>query len=152
MTSPAFATASIGHPEAINRHLPLGGPEAVSWRDVIATFERRLGRPLPVVTLSPGQPLPGLPEIIGHPMAGLETYDSVIPMTADSPDVRCHSDERGRFRPRSARSSWPGRDRRRRVVARYGPLTRFAFDTHGVAFEVQADEGAASPLLVDNRS
>lgn len=77
----AFATASIGHPEAINRYLPLGGPEAISWRDVIAAFERRLGRSLPIVTLAPGQPLPGLPEIIGHLMAGLETYDSVIPMT-----------------------------------------------------------------------
>ena len=77
----AFATASIGHPEAINRYLPLGGPEALSWRDVIDAFERRLDRSLPVVTLSPGQPLPGLPEIIGQLMAGLETYDSVIPMT-----------------------------------------------------------------------
>ena len=36
----AFATASIGHPAAMNRHLPLGGPEAVSWRDVIVAFER----------------------------------------------------------------------------------------------------------------
>ena len=74
----AFAMASIGHPEAMNRHLPLGGPEAVSWHDVVAAFERVLGREIPMVSLKPGQPLPGLPEIIGHLMAGLEMYDSVI--------------------------------------------------------------------------
>jgi uncharacterized protein YbjT (DUF2867 family) len=77
----AFATASIGHPEAMNRHLPLGGPEAVSWHDVVAAIGRVLGREIPIVSLNPGQPLPGLPEIIGHLMTGLEMYDSVIEMT-----------------------------------------------------------------------
>jgi NADH dehydrogenase len=77
-----FAIAGIGHPEAMNRHVPLGGPEAVSWRDVITAFERRLGRSIPVVSLAPGQPLPGLPEIIGHFMAGMDTYDSVIETAA----------------------------------------------------------------------
>jgi len=78
----SFAIAAIGHPEAMNRHLPLGGPEAVSWRDVIAALERRTGRSIPVVSLAPGQPLPGLPEIIGHLMAGLDAYDSLIDMPA----------------------------------------------------------------------
>ena len=76
----AFAAAAVDSPAAMNRHLPLGGPAAVSWRDVIAAFERALGRDVPVVTLTPGQPLPGLPEAIGQLMAGLESYDSVIPM------------------------------------------------------------------------
>ena len=76
----AFAAAAVDSPAAMNRHLPLGGPAAVSWRDVIAAFERALGRDVPVVTLAPGQPLPGLPEAIGQLMAGLESYDSVIPM------------------------------------------------------------------------
>jgi uncharacterized protein YbjT (DUF2867 family) len=76
----SFAIAAIGHSQAMNRHLPLGGPEAVSWRDVIAVFERRIGRAIPIVSLAPGQPLPGLPEIVGHLMAGLDTYDSVIEM------------------------------------------------------------------------
>jgi NADH dehydrogenase len=78
----SFAIAAISHPEAMNRHMPLGGPEAVSWRDVIAALERRTGRSIPVVSFAPGQPLPGLPEIIGHLMAGLDTYDSVIDMSA----------------------------------------------------------------------
>jgi len=78
----SFAIAAIGHPDAKNRHLPLGGPEAVSWRDVIATFERRIGREIPVVSLAPGQPLPGLPDIVSGLMTGLDTYDSVIEMAA----------------------------------------------------------------------
>jgi uncharacterized protein YbjT (DUF2867 family) len=76
----SFAIAAAGHPEAMNRHLPLGGPEAVSWRDVVAAFERRLGRTIPIVSLAPGQPLSGLPDIVAGLMAGLDTYDSVIEM------------------------------------------------------------------------
>jgi NADH dehydrogenase len=76
----AFALASIGHPAATNRQLSLGGPTAVSWRDVIAIFERALSREIPVVTLTPGQPMPGLPETVGHLMTGLDAYDSPIEM------------------------------------------------------------------------
>jgi NADH dehydrogenase len=79
----SFAVASIGRADAINRHLPLGGPEAVSWRDVVAVFERVVGRQIPIVTQAPGQMLPGLPDIVSYLMAGLDTYDSVIP-TADA--------------------------------------------------------------------
>jgi len=52
----------------------------VSWRDVVAAFERRLGRTIPIVSLAPGQPLSGLPDIVAGLMAGLDTYDSVIEM------------------------------------------------------------------------
>jgi len=76
----SFAIATIGHREALNRHLPLGGPQAVSWREIVATFERRLGRAIPIVSIAPGQPLPGLPDIVAGLAAGLDTYDSVIEM------------------------------------------------------------------------
>jgi NADH dehydrogenase len=76
----SFAIAAAGHPEAMNHHLPLGGPEAVSWRDVVAAFERRLGRTIPIVSLAPGQPLSGLPDIVAGLMAALDRYDSVIEM------------------------------------------------------------------------
>jgi len=76
----SFAIAAIGHSAAMSRHLPLGGPEAVSWRDVVAGFERRLGREIAVVSLATGQPLPGLPDIVAGLMAGLDSYDSVIEM------------------------------------------------------------------------
>jgi NADH dehydrogenase len=76
----AFATASVGLAEAMNVHLPLGGPEAVSWRDVIGTLARILDREIPIVTLAPGRRLPGLPDIVADLMAGLDSGDSVIPM------------------------------------------------------------------------
>jgi uncharacterized protein YbjT (DUF2867 family) len=44
----AFAVEAVGNPAARNRHLTIGGPEALSWREVVATYERVLGRPIPV--------------------------------------------------------------------------------------------------------
>jgi NADH dehydrogenase len=78
----AFATTSVGRAEAVNRHLPLGGPDAVSWREVIRAFERALSREIPIVSLAPGHALPGLPDIVANLMAGLDAYDSVIPTSA----------------------------------------------------------------------
>jgi len=77
----AFATAAIGHPAAMNQHLIVGGPEALSWRDVIATFERVMGRKIQVRFVSPGEPVPGLPESAAQMLYALETFDSPVPMT-----------------------------------------------------------------------
>jgi uncharacterized protein YbjT (DUF2867 family) len=74
----AFALAAVDHPAAMNQCLPIGGPEAVCWRDVVATFGRVLGRDIPVRFVSPGEPVPGLPEQVIGLVAGMETYDSVV--------------------------------------------------------------------------
>jgi NADH dehydrogenase len=82
----AFAVAATGHPAAMNQRLVIGGPEAVSWRDVVATYERVLGYPIPVRTIAPGEllpnlpPVPGLAEALSGVMAFLETFDSPIEM------------------------------------------------------------------------
>ena len=82
----AFAVAAVGHPAALNQRLVIGGAEAISWRDVVAGYERVLGRPIPVQTIAPGGLLPGLPpaqglaEFLSGVMAELETYDSPIEM------------------------------------------------------------------------
>jgi NADH dehydrogenase len=82
----AFAVAAIGHPAAMNQRLVIGGPEAVSWRDVVATYERVLGRPIPVRTIALGEllpnlpPVPGLANTLSGVMAFLETFDSPIEM------------------------------------------------------------------------
>ncbi|MCL6647795.1 MAG: SDR family oxidoreductase [Chloroflexi bacterium] len=82
----AFAVATVGHPEAVNRRLVIGGPEAFSLRDVVATYERVLGHPIPVRTVPPGEllpdlpPVPGLAEVISRMLAALETFDSPIDM------------------------------------------------------------------------
>jgi NADH dehydrogenase len=82
----AFAVAAVGHPAAANRHIVVGGPEALSMRDVVAVYERVLGRPLAVQTVAPGElvpnlpPVPGLAELVSGMLAGLESYDSPIEM------------------------------------------------------------------------
>jgi uncharacterized protein YbjT (DUF2867 family) len=78
----AFAAATVGHPAAINRRLALGGPEPLSWRGIVDTFGQVLGQELPVQFVAPGEPIPGLPEIVPPVLAGMETYDSPIPMDA----------------------------------------------------------------------
>ena len=77
----AFILAAIGKPAAINQKLLLGGPEPLSFRDAVAIYERVLGHRIPVHSVAPGEPVPGLPEMIAPVLAGLDTYDSPIDMT-----------------------------------------------------------------------
>jgi len=76
----AFATATVGHPAAINQRLALGGPRPLSWRGIVDTFGQVLGQELPVQFVAPGDPIPGLPEMVPPMLAAMETYDSPIPM------------------------------------------------------------------------
>ena len=76
----AFAVAAIGHPAAMSQRLVIGGPEPLSWRDVVATFERVLGYEIPVQFISPGEPVPGVPEFVAQMLPALETFDSSVPM------------------------------------------------------------------------
>jgi NADH dehydrogenase len=82
----AFAVAAIGHPGALNQRIAIGGPAALSWRAVIATYERVLGRSITVSWINPGEripnlpPVPGLTELVSGLLAWLETFDSVVDM------------------------------------------------------------------------
>jgi uncharacterized protein YbjT (DUF2867 family) len=83
----AFATAAIDHPAALNRRIEVGGPDALSWRDVVAAYERALGRPIPVQWIPPGEllpdlpPAPGLTQLVSGLLAALETFDTPLDMT-----------------------------------------------------------------------
>lgn len=76
----AFAVAAVDHPHARKQYLPLGGPQALSWRDVVATYEHVLGRDIPVNWVAPGDPVPGLPDPMPALLAAQETYDSAVSM------------------------------------------------------------------------
>jgi len=78
----SFAVAAARNPRAGNRVLVLGGPVPVSWHDVIAVYERLLGRQIEVRFMPMGAPLPGFPDFVSGLMNALETYDSVIEMDA----------------------------------------------------------------------
>jgi NADH dehydrogenase len=77
----AFVAAAVDNPAAKNRYLPLGGPEPVSWRDVAASVERVVGRPIAVQSVMPGEPVPGMPEFMSGMLAFQDTYDSPIDMS-----------------------------------------------------------------------
>jgi uncharacterized protein YbjT (DUF2867 family) len=86
----AFTVACVGSREVLDRIIPLGGPQAVSWRDVVAACERVVGHPIEIRFIRPGEPMPGLPDVVPQLAAGLETYDSPVPMeeTASTLGVR----------------------------------------------------------------
>jgi NADH dehydrogenase len=83
----AFTVSAVGNRAALNRRIPVGGPTAVSWRDIVAAYERVLGRSIAVQWIEPGElipnlpPVPGLAELVSGLMAWLETFDSPIDMT-----------------------------------------------------------------------
>ena len=83
----AFAVAAVNHPAAVNRRIAIGGPEALSWRDVVGVYERALGRTATVQWIAPGEllpdlpPVPGLAPLVSGLMAGLEAFDSPVDMT-----------------------------------------------------------------------
>jgi len=84
----AFTTAMVGHPAAINQKLVLGGPEPLSWSGIVETFSLILSQELPVQFVSPGEAIPGLPDIAPPVLSVMETYDSPIPMEATTRTFR----------------------------------------------------------------
>lgn len=78
----AFAVAAIDNPAARIQQILIGGPEPLSWIDVVKRAGAVLGREIPIRRVQPGEPLPGLPDVVTGLMAGMDTYDSPIDMTA----------------------------------------------------------------------
>ena len=76
----AHAIAAVERKEAANRVLAIGG-EPVTWRDVVDTFSQVLGREIPVQTVPPGEPVPGLPDFVAELLASLGPYESPLDMS-----------------------------------------------------------------------
>lgn len=81
----SFAVASVDNPASIHQRLVLGGPEALSWTEIVAKTGEILGRPLAVENIAPGSPIPTLPpptdQVIGNLAAGLEHQDVILDTT-----------------------------------------------------------------------
>jgi uncharacterized protein YbjT (DUF2867 family) len=73
-----FAVRSVDNPAALNQHVPIGGPDPLSWRDAVAVYERVLGRPLDVRFVSPGEPLAGIPASVLPLLASFDAYETVF--------------------------------------------------------------------------
>lgn len=79
-----YAVAVLRDPRTHRQTIPVGGPDAVSWRDVVAAVGRVLGRRVPVQELSAGEPAPGLPPFVVQLLAAMDQYDSPVDMTGIS--------------------------------------------------------------------
>ena len=77
-----FVLAALWSPAARNATLVLGGPAAVTLREVVHAYELAGGRPIDVQNVPPGSPIPGVPEPVWPLVAALETFDSPVPMDA----------------------------------------------------------------------
>jgi uncharacterized protein YbjT (DUF2867 family) len=78
----AFVLASVGNETAVNQKLIIGGPEALSFREAAAAYERVLGRPIEVKSVAPGEPLPNLSPGAQAMAAAFDTYDSPVEMAS----------------------------------------------------------------------
>ena len=76
----AFTVAALDHPAAKNSTIVIGGPEPLSWRDIVGAVERELGRPVRLETIPVGQRLPGVPDFVTDLVTALEMYDTPLDM------------------------------------------------------------------------
>jgi nucleoside-diphosphate-sugar epimerase len=72
--------SAVDKPQGRNQYLALGGPQPLSWHDVVASYVQALDRELPVNWMWLGELVPGLPESMSVLLAAQETYDSDVPM------------------------------------------------------------------------
>lgn len=76
-----YAAGAVRNDAAVDRDFLIGGPEPVSWRDVIAIYEGVKGVGLEIQSLQPGESMPGFPDGASGFMAMLESYDSPEPIS-----------------------------------------------------------------------
>ncbi|MCP4212920.1 MAG: SDR family oxidoreductase [Halieaceae bacterium] len=76
----AFGVTAVDNPAAHDATIIIGGPEALSWRDIVAEVGETIGQELPVRFVQPGEPVPFVPEAVQQSMAVQDTYDSPLPM------------------------------------------------------------------------
>jgi NADH dehydrogenase len=66
----ANAVAVLANRESENQTLVIGGSQPLSWRDIVATFAKELGRDVPVRTLPLGTPVPDTPAVVSELLTG----------------------------------------------------------------------------------
>jgi uncharacterized protein YbjT (DUF2867 family) len=78
----AFAVAALERGADGGEHVDIGGPAAITWSEVVEAFERASGRRAQVETVPPGTEIAHLTPMQWRLMGLMETYDSVVPMSA----------------------------------------------------------------------
>jgi uncharacterized protein YbjT (DUF2867 family) len=77
----AYAVAAVNNPAAQNQTLVIGGPEALSYRDVAGVYEKVLGRSIPVNFVAAGESVPGLPPSMSAMLVGMD-FDIIVDSSA----------------------------------------------------------------------
>ena len=75
----SVALAAVDNPAAFNQRIAIGGPEAVSWTEVVRRVAQVIGRALSVTYVPIGGPLPIPPATWGL-MYATEMFEAVVPM------------------------------------------------------------------------
>jgi NADH dehydrogenase len=73
-----FTVAAVNNPAAVGRRIEVGGPEALSWRDVVATFERVLGRPVETRFAQPGDAGGALPPAVQPLLVAMDHFETAF--------------------------------------------------------------------------
>lgn len=76
----AFTAAAVANPRAENRYLPLGGPEALSWRELVQRFNRARRTSLDIHSMSVPEAMTVMPPHLAGLLASFDTFDSPIEM------------------------------------------------------------------------
>lgn len=76
----AFAAAVVGNIAAIDRRIELGGPEALTWTELIDIAAHVLGHEIPIRYVPGGDAVRGLPLEAGMLMASMEMAPTSIDM------------------------------------------------------------------------
>jgi NADH dehydrogenase len=76
----AFAMAAVRHAAAREATIAIGGPEALTLREVVTAYEAAARRTVTIRSVAPGEPIPGVPEAVWGIAAALESFDSPMAM------------------------------------------------------------------------
>jgi nucleoside-diphosphate-sugar epimerase len=76
----SYVVAALEHEESVGSVLTIGGPQPLSWHDVVASFERELQRSLSVRMLSAQDASAVMPTFVIDLLSALDTYDSPLDM------------------------------------------------------------------------
>jgi len=77
----SFITASLGSPATRNLHMPIGGPQSLSWNDLMDKFSSLLGKRVPVSHVQPGEDIVGMTEGMQELLVEMSMYDSKVDST-----------------------------------------------------------------------
>jgi uncharacterized protein YbjT (DUF2867 family) len=77
----SYAVSALLTGLADRQTLVIGGPQPMSWSEIIAMLEQQVGHPVKVEHLAPGDDLPHLPASMAELLTFMDTYDSPVDVT-----------------------------------------------------------------------